>query len=380
MAERIRIAFVIDQIQSPTAGTEKQLCTIIAHLDRQQFEPRLCVLKETDWSRTAFGDGAHVVGIDSYRRPAAWRRLQAFAAFLRRDRYRIVHTFHRDGEIVGTLAARLAGVPRIIGSRRDQGYWLTPRERAIRAALRRLHHGFVTNAHSTRDWLVREEGIPAHRIEVIPNGVELARFAATADREAVRDELGLAPGDLALACVATLRPVKRHEDLLNGLAAALAQEPRWKLVLVGDGECRAALASQARALGIAERVLFLGTRQDIPRLLAGMDVGALVSASESMSNTLLEYMAAGLPVVSSDVGEARYLVGGGVSAPGQGGRGENGCLVPAGDVPALAAALGAIVEAAARARMGAVSRERSLAYDAGACTRRFEEYYRRCLG
>jgi glycosyltransferase involved in cell wall biosynthesis len=370
MDERIRIAFVIDQIQSPTAGTEKQLCTIISHLDRQRFEPCLCVLKETEWSLTAFGGGTHVVGIDSYLSPGAWGRLWGFASFLRRGRFRIVHTFHRDGEIVGTLAARLAGVPRIIGSRRDQGYWLTPRERAIRSALRHLHHGFVTNAHSTRDWLVREESIPAGRIEVIPNGVDLAQFTRAGERSAVRDELGLAPTDLALACVATLRPVKRHEDVLAALAAALARDPRWKLVLVGDGECRAPLMRQAGELGIAERVLFLGTRLDIPRLLAGMDVGVLFSASESMSNTLLEYMAAGLPVVSSDVGEARYLVADSV----------NGYVVPAGDVAGLAAALGALVAPEDRAGLGASSRERSLAYDAGACTRRFEEYYRRCLG
>lgn len=369
MAERIRIAFVIDQIQAPTAGTEKQLCTVLTHLDRQRFAPCLCVLKETAWSRTAFEGERHLVGVDSLLSPGSWRRLGGFARFLRRGEYRIVHTFHRDGEIVGTLAARLGGVPRIIGSRRDQGYWLTPRERAIRAALRGLHHGFVTNAHSTRDWLVREESIPAHRIEVIPNGVDLSQFAHDGARAAVREELGLAPADLALACVATLRPVKRHEDLLNGLAAALAADPRWKLVLIGDGECREPLEEQARSLGIAGRVQFLGTRRDIPRLLAGMDAGALFSASESMSNTLLEYLAAGLPAVSSDVGEARYLVEEGV----------NGHVVPAGDVPGLAAALGRLADADVRRRMGAVSRERSLAYDAAACTRRFEEYYRGCL-
>jgi L-malate glycosyltransferase len=93
MDDRIRIAFVIDQIQSPTAGTEKQLCTIISHLDRERFEPCLCVLKETEWSRTAFGGGTHVVGIDSYLSPGAWGRMWGFASFLRRERFRIVHTF-----------------------------------------------------------------------------------------------------------------------------------------------------------------------------------------------------------------------------------------------------------------------------------------------
>lgn len=369
MGERIRIAFVIDQIQSPTAGTEKQLCTILSHLDRRHFDPCLCVLKETGWSRTAFRDEQHVVGVDSLLSPVSWWRLGGFARFLQRGGFRIVHTFHRDGEIVGTLAARLGGVPRIIGSRRDQGYWLTARERAIRAALRGLQHGFVTNAHSTRDWLVRDESIAAERIEIIPNGVDLSQFACGDARDAVRSELGLAADDLALACVATLRPVKRHEHVLAGLAAAQASEPRWKLILVGDGECRTQLESEARRLGISGRVLFLGTRQDIPRLLAGMDAGVLFSASESMSNTLLEYLAAGLPVISSDVGEARYLVEEGV----------HGHIVPAGDVTGLAAAMGQLADAGVRSRMGAASRERSLAYDAGACTRRFEDYYRRCL-
>lgn len=369
MNDRIRIAFVIDVITSPTAGTEKQLCTIIEHLDRERFAPTLCLLRDTEWSRTAYAGERYVAGIDSYLRPATVRQIGRFSAFLRHERFQIVHTFHRDGEIVGSLAGRLAGVLRIIGSRRDQGYWLNGRERMIRAALRGWHQGYVTNAFSTRDWLVREESVPAERIEVIPNGVALRRFTDQADRHAVRNELGLGEDDLAVACVATLRPVKRHADLLTGFQASLRQEPRWQLVLVGDGECRDDLQRQAVDLGIADRVRFLGTRQDIPRLLSGMDLGVLFSSSESMSNTLLEYMAAGLPVVSSDVGDARYLVEDGV----------NGRVVASGDVGGLAAVLASLGDGAVRAAMGAASRERSLAYDAADCTRRFEAYYERCL-
>lgn len=369
MTPRIRIAFVIDLIRSPTAGTEKQLCNIVEHLDRSRFDPCLCLLQETGWSRDQFRGERYVAGIGSLLRPEAPGRLVRFARFLRNGRFQLVHTFHRDGEIVGALAGRLAGVPRIIGSRRDQGYWLNARERAIRSGLRRLHHGYVTNAHSTREWLIREESIPGAMIEVIPNGIDLARFTAAADRGTARLELGLKEDDAALVCVATLRPVKRHADLLQGFAAAAREGGRWKLVLIGDGECRPDLERQAAVLGIADRVLFLGTRLDVPRLLSGMDAGVLVSESESMSNTLLEYLAAGLPVISTDVGEARYLVTGN----------ESGHLVPVGDADALAAAIAGLGDPERRAAMRPACLAASRPYAIEGCMRSFAEYYEGCL-
>jgi glycosyltransferase involved in cell wall biosynthesis len=137
--------------------------------------------------------------------------------------------------------------------------------------------------------------------------------------------------------------VKDHALLLRAFAKVRMQVPEAVLAVVGDGPLRAALETQAEQAGISDAVRFMGDRHDVPRLLTGMDVFALSSASEGYSIALLEACAAGLPIVATDVGGNREIVRDGV----------NGRLVPAADVAALATALIALLRGGDEAgRMG----------------------------
>ncbi|WP_319583454.1 glycosyltransferase [uncultured Pseudodesulfovibrio sp.] len=368
MSRRIRIAFVIDYIESPTAGTEKQLNTILDNLDTEVFHPCLCILRESEWSRSQYKGEIHHADVPSVSSLSFVPRLLGLARYLRENRFDIVHTFHRDGDLFGTIAARIAGIPVVIGSRRDQGYWLNWKERGLRRLIRRFQTHYITNAHSTRKQMMAQENIPASIIEVIPNGIDLSLFSSSTSREPLRAEWGMDDKDVVIGCVATLRPVKDHDGVLKGFAQACSKNARLRLVLVGDGRCRDDLERLASELGVRSKVTFLGKRRDIPAILSALDVGLLFSKSESMSNTILEYLAAGLPVVCSDVGDASEMV-----------NGENGALVPQGDIPALAEGMLSLGDADVRTRMGAESRSRSRQYEIGLCMERFRSFYMRCV-
>ena len=123
----IKIAFIIDTIESPTAGTEKQLLLLIKHLDRRKFKPYLCVLRSSQWLREEF-DLCELFNaeISSFKKPSAYLNIYRLSRFLRAERIDIVQTHFRDGSIAGILAARISGTKSIVGTRRNQGYWHTP--------------------------------------------------------------------------------------------------------------------------------------------------------------------------------------------------------------------------------------------------------------
>ncbi len=185
-------------------------------------------------------------------------------------------------------------------------------------------------------------GIPEAKIPVIFNSVDFRRYQIDVDRAAVRGRLGLRPSDQLLAVVATFKEQKGHRYLLEAATLLGDRRPDLHLLLIGDGELRTALEERTRALGLAERVHFLGTRRDVPELLAASDGFVLPSLWEGLSVALVEAMAGALPVVATRVsGTNQVMVDG-----------ETGWLVPPADPAALAAAIEALLadpkEAAAR--------------------------------
>ncbi len=180
--------------------------------------------------------------------------------------------------------------------------------------------------------LIEEWGVPAERVTVIPNGVDLDAFAYPGPVEGAREELGLAPEHRVIITVGGLRPVKDYPTLIRAFARVHAQWSDSRLVIVGGergGGSQAELEALAGSLAVGSAVLFPGVRQDIARLLPLADVYVNSSVFEGMSNTILEAMAASRPVVATGVGGNPELVRDGVT----------GYLVPPGDPAALAARL-----------------------------------------
>ncbi len=230
--------------------------------------------------------------------------------------------------------------------------------RALRAADRVLAHSRAVKKE------LEEHGIAS---DIVHNGIDLDVFSRPPDRLEIRRREGWPEDGLILTVLANLIPYKGHEDLLRALACR-APSGEWRLICVGAGSA-APLQGLAQNLGIGNNVLFTGDRGDIPDLLGASDIGILPSHHEGFSNALLEYMAAGLPVIATDVGGNPDAVI----------DGETGFLVPPQTPEALAEAL-ARMDDAIRRTMGQAGRERvSRHFDLGTCVSRYDAFYRDVL-
>ncbi|EPR30561.1 glycosyl transferase group 1 [Alkalidesulfovibrio alkalitolerans DSM 16529] len=327
-----RIAFLIDAIASPSAGTERQLLMLIEGLDRREFEPWLCVLKGSPWLSKSFDlCPVRVLDIESFKSPGAWMNVLRFSGWLRRERIDALQVHFRDSSLAGIVAARLARTPAVIAMRKNQGYWMNSAELRLQRFLNRFVDVFVANSEATRDWARRVEGILPERLRVIHNGFfgETRKAGDEAARRRARQTLDL-PLDAPVAgIVANLRPVKRLDVFLRAAARVREALPSARFVIIGEGEERERLQTLVRSLGLNGEVRFTGRRMDVPDLLPAFDVGVLSSDSESFSNSVVEYMAAGLPVAATDVGGCHEALAGGAG----------GILVAPGDAEALGRAM-----------------------------------------
>lgn len=325
----IKIAFIIDTIGSPTAGTEKQLLMLIKYLDRSRFAPTLFVLRSSPWLTNEFNDcPLEVINFRSFFSIGSYGQFFKFVKHLREQRFNCLQTHFIDSNIIGIVAAKLAGIPLVISSRRDQGFWHTHGNLLLLRMLNRWVNFFVANCVATAKWTSKAEGISLERIKVIYNGVELSQFShcSVVDRKVIRKEIGLQEDTIVVGIVANLRPVKRIDIFLKAAAKVNGNLSKSIFLVVGDGELRPELECLARELEISDKTFFLGKRNDVPNVLAACDIVALTSDSESFSNSIVEYLAAGLPVVSTDVGGCMEIIEDGV----------NGFIVPPSDHEAIA--------------------------------------------
>ena len=252
-----------------------------------------------------------------------------FVRLLRRLRPTVVHTRNWAG-FDGVLAARLAGVRAIAHGEHGRDIadpdGTNRRRNALRRVLAPLIRRFTTVSEDLRRWLIEDVKVDSAKIQRIYNGVDTAHDAP-ADRAEIRAALGVPADAPVIGTVGRLDPVKDQAGLLE--AFARLRTTGAVLVIVGDGPCRADLHGRAAALGLGERVRFLGARKDVAHVLGAMDVFVLPSIAEGVSNTILEAMATGLPVVATRVGGNPELVSPGVT----------GQLVPRQHPDALADAI-----------------------------------------
>jgi glycosyltransferase involved in cell wall biosynthesis len=290
----------------------------------------------------------------------------------------LVHTWMYHADLVGGIAARLAGVRRVAwaihNSTLDPGVVKASTRAVVRACAalsgrvpdailccsdvaRRIHVGY---------------GYPDPRIEVIPNGLDIGRFAPDPHaRHRLRAELGIAPEAPLVGLVARWDPQKNHAGFLRAAAAVRAARPETRFVLAGtrieDGNPE--LAALVGAHGLRDAVRLLGPRDDVPQLMAGLDL--LVSASvygEAFPIVLGEAMACGVPCVATDVGDSALIVA------------DTGRIVPPSDDAALAGAIVALLGATPEARraLGERARERIAGnFDIERVARRYEAFYDR---
>jgi glycosyltransferase involved in cell wall biosynthesis len=358
----VRVCFVIDELA--VAGTETQLLALIRHVDRRRVAPHLCLLRgDRETSRMLEPTDCPVwrLGVGSLARPRTVVKLLRFARLLRRYQIDVLQAYFPDSSYFGLTAAWLAGVPHRLRTRNNLGHWLTPLHRRLGKALNRLTTATLTNCEAARQALLAAEQPLANSVHVLENGVDLGRFLSLPPAAET-------PLDTpCVGAVANLRPVKGVDVLVA--AAALLPERLQRTVfrVAGEGEQRSQLQSTISRLGLEQRFHLTGATGDVHDFLADADVAVLPSRSEGMSNALLEYMAAGRPIVATAVGGNSELVEHDTHA----------LLVPPDNPPALARAIEALLTDRSLARrLGAAARRRARErFAREAMVRRFEDFY-----
>ena len=341
-------------------GSEGQLVRLLERLDRTRFEPHAACLRRTG-ALVAPLEAAGIP-ISEYRCPhlyglTALVQQRRFAGALHRDHIDVVHALGFYTNVFAIPAARMAHVPVVIGSIREQSdQWTTAQSAVNRAALA-LADCVVVNAVSVHDELVAH-GFTPHKVRVIRNGVDVERFSLPRKPGGLREELGWPPGTPIVCVVSRVNPKKGIEEFLEAARSVSAASRDVRFLIVGDGSIvvdgeviasgqRRLLEARAAELGLADRVCFTGFRIDVPQILSQVDVAVVPSRSEALSNSLLEAMAAGAPVIATRVGDHPLVVEDGLS----------GQLVPPGDADAIAHAVLQLLGDRARAsRLGEAAR------------------------
>ncbi len=340
----LRVMFI--QTDMRIGGAEMLTANIMRRMDRRRFAVELCCLKElgTLGEELANEIPAHCDLLAGKFDLRVWPRL---TRLLRRRRIDAVVTVGAGDKMFwGRLAAHRVGVPVILSALHSTG-WPDGVGRLNRR-LTPITDAFIAVAESHGRFLAKNLGIHESRVAVIPNGVDTERSAPRADMPAVREELGIGPADPVVGIVAALRPEKNHELFLEMARRVAEKLPQARFLVIGDGPCGNAIRQRTHDLGFAAQVSFLGSRDDVPRVLAAMDVFALTSQIEANPVSILEAMSTGLPVVSTNVGSIHEAVM----------EGQTGFLVPPGDADSLAKrVLQLLYEPILSRSMGAAVRE-----------------------
>jgi glycosyltransferase involved in cell wall biosynthesis len=323
-------------------GTEVQVVELLRGLP-QRYQVKVACLDETGpllesvWKLGYFPASFPLKG--SVARPNTAVQVARLAHWLAVQRIDLVHVHDFYATLLAVPAAKLAGVKVIVG-RLDLAHWHGEARRAVLAQLTRMADHVIANADAVRRMLVKEEMLPPEKISVIHNGLDLPRFdeRRREELEAPLPDTGGAP---VVVHVANMNhPVKRQEDLLQALAQLKGGGTALHAYFVGNGPRRVELEALAKRLGVEAQAHFLGHRTDVPAIYGRANLGVLCSSAEGLSNAVMEGMAAGLPMVVTDVGGNPELIA----------HGERGLVVPACQPERLASALHQVLSSGERAQ------------------------------
>lgn len=366
----LRILYIIDEMEAITAGgTERQILQMIEMVRSEGAEPTLCLLRGTEWV-DAEVHSVPVVRFDlrSLMSIGGLREMWGIYRWMRRERFDIVHSFFVEANVIAPILGWWAGVPVRIGSRRNLNHWMKFPYRLLQSFSNLFVTRLAANCDAVRRKVEATELFNKGKIDVIYNGLDTEQFRPdSAARMQQRAVLGISPDEIVVGNTSTLRAPKGVDDFLRAAASVVKTLPA-RILLVGDGPLRGELERLAAELHIAERTIFAGAQSDVRPWLAAMDIAVMSSHAEGFSNSILEYMACGLPCVVSDVG-------GNVEAVS-----DCGIVMPPGDVPTLGAAILELAQSQElRERLGACARNRALLFSLPSTQKALIDYYRKLV-
>lgn len=301
-------------------GTEKFLLNSLRYL-KTDYNFVVCYLKE----RGPIADEIEKLAIPVFQ----VNGLRDLISFIRRHPMDIVHTHLYRANIIGRLAAHIAGVPVIISSQRSIDGWKNFYHVWLDRWTARYADVIIANSQAARDVLILREKIPASKIKIIYNGVEFVQDSFVQESAALKEKLNLAPGVTVIGSVLRFHREKGARLLPEIISKVVDKNPLVKFILLGDGPEKGELENLIRKQQLDSWVIFTGFQSQVRNFLAIMDIFFLPSKEESFPQVLLDALGAGLPSVSTDVGGVREII-----SPG-----ETGLLAKSGDTKQLSEAI-----------------------------------------
>ena len=351
-------------------GAEKQLTLLATGLPDDEFDVHVGVLTRDGPYHSVLKE--HQVPVTLLEKrwkvdPAAYFRL---AQLIRRLRPDIVHTWIFAANCYGRQAALRAGVKHLVAGERCVDRWKSWHELAIDRYLARHTQCIVTNSRGVRDFYAAH-GIAADKFEIIPNGIEPFVASNQQARPDLLKQLALPPATRLIGAIGRLWPQKRYKDLMFAFELIGAARKDVQLLIVGGGPQHDSLMKYRSQMTFGDRIHLLGSRDDVPQLLPHFDCFWLGSGYEGQSNSLMEAMSAGIPVVATDIPGNRDLVR----------SGEDGFLVPVADCGQFARATNQLLADRELARrLGDAARERMRTeFSIKTMVRRYATTYRRLV-
>lgn len=355
---KIRITYLIDSIGA--GGAQTHVLNVLRNIDHDRFQVSVVCVRMPG-SRFEQLESLPletlVLNIESLTRPrATWHALRQLSAFIRAQRPQIMHAYLFNPTLLAGLYRFLHPFgPMLITSRRDVGYWHKPVHWWVYRVLNLATRQVVAVTEDVRRTSMCMEKIRGDKITTIYNGVDTHFYSSTAElRREARSAYGLTDEHLVIGILAILRPEKRHDIFIRAAASLASRFDHLRFLIVGgnsDDDWETRIREHARNEGIEDRVIFAGKVANSRPALAAFDISVLCSDTEGMSNTLLESIAMGLPVVATNVGGNPEVIE----------DGKSGILFPAGDADALATELARLIaDDELRREYSQAARERAL--------------------
>jgi len=328
--EKINILHIYQN--SKIGGVQQQLLSLLKAYSRERFNPIFCCLgpkeeigKEIEETKIGF------IPLNKlrYNRFSPGIVLELYR-LMKKKQIHVVRTHRYRSNLYGRLAAFLAGVPVIIASVHDN--YRTdkrPKRRIMNRILSKITDKIVAVSENVKEDIIRYDSIDPSKIEVIPNGIDVERFNPEKNTTDIRKEFSLEEDDIVIGFIGRIVPAKGLEYLLNALPYLKEEFKSIKLLIVGEGSLVEELKERAKKNNILDNILFIGRRRDIPEILASINIFVMPSIAEGLPNALLEAMAMGKPIVTTEVGGIPEIVKNGF----------NGLLVPPRDTLSLSKAI-----------------------------------------
>jgi glycosyltransferase involved in cell wall biosynthesis len=309
MTKPVRIAYVVDVLDTAQAGTENQLIKMLNGLGSRGFEISLICLRNHPWlmrNAASLSCDVTVFEIHRFKSLKTYFNIIRLIIFFRARRPDIVHTFFPVANVIGVVTAWLAGIRNIVSSRRDYGEWMIGGYLLATRIANLFARKIIANSHPVKDLTISAEKVANEKVAVIYNGIDLTAFSNITPDLNLKQRLGIPIQNKVVGKVANFRPMKHHHTFVMAASAILKVRDDIDFLLVGTdaggSHLRSELEDLARSLKISERLHFTGQQTHVIPYLSIVDIGVNCSEGEGLSNAIMEYMATGIPCVVSNSG------------------------------------------------------------------------------